>query len=147
MEICYDGALVMPKNYAVVNEEEMTYVEGGISVGPIYANDAADMYKAVRSAANGIYVCAVGVALSGSLLGAVVGAYIGLHGGPLGAAIGGCVGALIGSVTSVIGGCLMYSWASAYDTAADQARQLGHRRCVFEAHTSGLTMIASVRAC
>ncbi|MDO5150534.1 MAG: hypothetical protein Q4D76_14280 [Oscillospiraceae bacterium] len=41
----------------------------------------------------------------------------------------------------------MYSWASAYDTAADQARQLGHRRCVFEAHTSGLTMIASVRAC
>ncbi|MDO5150535.1 MAG: hypothetical protein Q4D76_14285 [Oscillospiraceae bacterium] len=56
MEICYDGALVMPKNYAVVNEEEMTYVEGGISVGPIYANDAADMYKAVRSAANGMYV-------------------------------------------------------------------------------------------
>ncbi len=29
MEMCYDGALVMPKNYAVVNEEEMTYVEGG----------------------------------------------------------------------------------------------------------------------
>ena len=31
MEMCYDGALVMPKNYAVVNEEEMTYVDGGIS--------------------------------------------------------------------------------------------------------------------
>ncbi len=29
MEICYDGALVMPKNYAVVDEEEMTYVDGG----------------------------------------------------------------------------------------------------------------------
>lgn len=29
MEMCYDGALVMPKNYAVVTEEEMTYVEGG----------------------------------------------------------------------------------------------------------------------
>lgn len=29
MEMCYDGALVMPKNYAVVNEEEMTYVDGG----------------------------------------------------------------------------------------------------------------------
>ena len=74
MEMYYDGALVMPKNYAVVDEEEMTYVEGGR-------------------------------------------------------------------------GCLIYSWASAYDTAADQARQLGHRRCVFEAHTSGLTMIASIRAC
>lgn len=27
--MCYDGALVMPNNYAVVNEEEMTYVDGG----------------------------------------------------------------------------------------------------------------------
>ena len=32
MEICYDGALVMPKNYAVVNEEEMTYVNGGWNI-------------------------------------------------------------------------------------------------------------------
>lgn len=29
MELCYDGALVMPSNYAVMSEEEMTYVEGG----------------------------------------------------------------------------------------------------------------------
>ena len=30
MEMCYDGALVMPSSYAVMNEEEMTYVEGGM---------------------------------------------------------------------------------------------------------------------
>lgn len=29
MEMCYDGALVMPSSYAVMNEEEMTYLEGG----------------------------------------------------------------------------------------------------------------------
>lgn len=29
MKLCYDGALVMPNNYAVMNEEEMAYVEGG----------------------------------------------------------------------------------------------------------------------
>lgn len=29
MEMCYDGALVMPSNYAVISEEEMNYVEGG----------------------------------------------------------------------------------------------------------------------
>lgn len=29
MEMCYDGALVMPNSYAVMDEEEMTYVEGG----------------------------------------------------------------------------------------------------------------------
>ena len=27
--MCYDGALVMPSSYAVMNEEEMIYVEGG----------------------------------------------------------------------------------------------------------------------
>ena len=30
MEMCYDGALVMPSNYAVMSEDEMTYVEGGV---------------------------------------------------------------------------------------------------------------------
>ena len=29
MEMCYDGALVMPSNFVVVDEEEMTYVDGG----------------------------------------------------------------------------------------------------------------------
>ncbi|MDD6069930.1 MAG: hypothetical protein PUC12_03845 [Clostridiales bacterium] len=29
MEMCYDGALIMPSSYAVMSEEEMTYVEGG----------------------------------------------------------------------------------------------------------------------
>lgn len=32
MEMCYDGALVMPKNYVVVNEEEMEYIDGGIYI-------------------------------------------------------------------------------------------------------------------
>ena len=30
MEMTYDGSLVMPSSYAVMQEEEMTYVEGGI---------------------------------------------------------------------------------------------------------------------
>ena len=29
MEMCYDGALVMPSSYVAMDEEEMTYVEGG----------------------------------------------------------------------------------------------------------------------
>ena len=32
MEMCYDGALVMPSSYAVMDEEEMTYVEGGFYI-------------------------------------------------------------------------------------------------------------------
>lgn len=30
MEMCYDGALIMPRNYAVMSEDEMIYVDGGI---------------------------------------------------------------------------------------------------------------------
>jgi hypothetical protein len=29
MEMCYDGALVMPSSYAAMDEDEMSYVEGG----------------------------------------------------------------------------------------------------------------------
>ena len=29
MDMCYDGALVMPSSFAMMGEEEMTYVEGG----------------------------------------------------------------------------------------------------------------------
>lgn len=32
MEMCYDGALVMPSSYAMMNEEEMMYLEGGVNV-------------------------------------------------------------------------------------------------------------------
>ena len=28
MEMCYSGALVMPSSYAMMDEEDMTYVEG-----------------------------------------------------------------------------------------------------------------------
>lgn len=35
MDMCYDGTLVMPSSYAMMEEEEMVYVEGGgkISLG------------------------------------------------------------------------------------------------------------------
>ena len=29
MKMCYDGALVMPQNHAVMDEGEMTYIDGG----------------------------------------------------------------------------------------------------------------------
>ncbi|NCC86298.1 MAG: hypothetical protein EOM05_00310 [Clostridia bacterium] len=33
MEMCYEGTLAMPSNYVVMDSEEMSYVEGGISKG------------------------------------------------------------------------------------------------------------------
>jgi hypothetical protein len=30
MDMCYEGTLVMPSNCVVMDEEEMTYVDGGV---------------------------------------------------------------------------------------------------------------------
>lgn len=38
MEMCYDGALVMPSSYAAMSDEEMTYVEGGMGYSWIMRN-------------------------------------------------------------------------------------------------------------
>lgn len=38
MDMCYDGALVMPSSYAMMDEEEMSYVEGGWSMDQMLQN-------------------------------------------------------------------------------------------------------------
>lgn len=56
MEMCYEGALVMPSSYAVMNEDEMMYVEGGKAIRQSYAflnkvytlGYAAGLKKALR---------------------------------------------------------------------------------------------------
>ena len=45
--MCYDGALVMPKNYAVVNEEEMTYVDGGWDISTTVRKNSWGIIKGV----------------------------------------------------------------------------------------------------
>ncbi|MBQ4529799.1 MAG: hypothetical protein IJA36_04180 [Lachnospiraceae bacterium] len=49
MEMSYAGALVMPKSYALMTEEEMQYLEGGknISYNLAYATTAGAMGKAI----------------------------------------------------------------------------------------------------
>ena len=57
MEMCYDGALVMPSNYAVMNEEEMTYVEGGnatLSMKRAYLNKNTCLAEASNLLTRGI---------------------------------------------------------------------------------------------
>lgn len=38
MEMCYDGALVMPSNYVEMHEDEMIYTDGGWS-STVFANN------------------------------------------------------------------------------------------------------------
>jgi len=95
MEMCYDGALVMPNNCVVMNSEEMTYVEAGcvyISYD-ILKNVALAMcinpLPGALLAVGYVKLCAIVSAQAGLLLGK-----LGSLGGPIGAAIGFVAGAL-----------------------------------------------------
>lgn len=50
MEMTYDGVLTMPSSYAVMDEEEMTYVEGGKKYGysVSYLTRTGAMWKAAN---------------------------------------------------------------------------------------------------
>ena len=58
MEMYYDGALVMPKNYAVVDEEEMTYVDGGVSAKVRWYG--VDIHYTSRDLQGFVAACATG---------------------------------------------------------------------------------------
>lgn len=70
MEMCYDGTLVLPSSYSVMDEEEMTYVEGGkvysISISKKLCGDIAAGYAGVAAVAqlcNAIPVYGTGLAM------------------------------------------------------------------------------------
>lgn len=48
MEMCYEGTLVMPSSYAVMDEEEMTYIEGGNA--KTFAKNLIGLWGATRFA-------------------------------------------------------------------------------------------------
>lgn len=100
MEMCYNGALVMPSNYAIVNDNEMEYVDGGFYIS----------YNTIRAVVltaciNPIGATLVGIAcykLAGYITAkaAILGAKIGALGGPLVSAISGAVSAVIGGAAA-----------------------------------------------
>ena len=104
MEMCYDGALVMPCSYAVMSEDEMTYVEGGAS----YVRDASVVAEGYYKASRNAKVLAV----LGFVCATVAGAYI-----------GGFIGGLIGGVAGFIVGSVFWGWSSACSAAAVEASQ------------------------
>lgn len=84
MEMCYDGALVMPKSYALMNEDEMTYVDGGyyldnatcqgilFAIGATAASSPAAVAALMTSVSSGT----LAATLSGiPVIGWIIGAY------------------------------------------------------------------------
>ena len=62
MEMCYDGTLVMPSSYAVMSEDEMTYVEGGGTVTVVMSKEfLRDCITATLSAVVSIVCTYIGL--------------------------------------------------------------------------------------
>ena len=100
MEMCYDGALVMPSSYVVMDEEEMTYTEGGKSE-LAYINKTAikqmvagllfvEIHSLVAIGSAGLTVKLIS---STSALCGKIGSFL----GPVGSAVGFILGAVSAS--------------------------------------------------
>lgn len=79
MEMCYDGALVLPSSYAVMDEEEMTYVEGGTKT---YYNKASVLKNTCDLLKNAWQLHSIAYASAGcgiSMVGGIIAAYISNH--------------------------------------------------------------------
>lgn len=61
MEMCYDGALVMPSSYAVMSEDEMMYLEGGIKTYWKTTASEAEYNLRVNAAFYGLVATGAGI--------------------------------------------------------------------------------------
>ena len=61
MEMCYGGALAMPSNYAVMNEEEMMYTAGGVKTYRYTTASEAEYSLKVNAAFYGAVAIGAGV--------------------------------------------------------------------------------------
>ena len=95
MDMCYDGALVLPSSYAVMNEEEMTYMEGGISVSKYSSGKLFDTYRVHFTAAECSKIALAYGVISG------VASIIGALTGPIGAIAGGVTAGACGIAAAV----------------------------------------------
>lgn len=96
MDMCYDGALVMPSNYAVMSEEEMTYVEGGgIYIKNSQLHSVLAAYLIAYSTAPRIV--AAGTIKVCTAIASVVGKFTKWVGAICGGAVGSFVGWAIGA--------------------------------------------------
>ena len=110
MEMCYNDALVMPKNYAVINEEEMMYLDGGAKkyVCSISAT-ACNRLAAVACIAGGLLTAICGLATVVSAVATVAS----LGSTAAATAILGGITCAVAGVTAAISG---YLWlASTYN--------------------------------
>ena len=99
MEMTYDGALVMPKNFVAVDEEEMTYVDGGLYISnATFWNCCKACFYCVAFNPVGATLVAIGAYKAYTLLAAGIATV---------AAKLGCISRILAVAFAVIGGAAL----------------------------------------
>lgn len=119
MEMTYNGTLTMPVNFAALDEEEMTYVDGGL-LSHDFGYEGVRNKWAASDKCNNWAQDILGFQVYTVALGAVIGALAGSKWGWKGAAALGFLGALVGCAADLV----LDQWRQAYAQAAYDARYL-----------------------
>lgn len=126
MEMAYDGALVMPGGCAFMDEEEMTYVEGGLGVfyEKSFSQTGKVAYKELTESGDAAWLL-VGGATAGSAIAGIVTAVIGF------------------ALSSAVFG----QWADTYYAAADSIYDLrkSSKKVKYTEKLSGLKAFLTVK--
>lgn len=109
MEMCYDGTLIMPSNYVVMDAEEMTYVDGGTAttfkdnmVG--LWNNSADIRYALKASGLTYAMITAAASYSYTMAVATFGTPIIAAASVLSSPVGGAIAALS------VGAAVAYLW-------------------------------------
>lgn len=143
MEMTYNGTLTMPANFAALDAEEMTYVEGGMHIVKPFNSgyEARAWCNGYATDLWGIYFSGVAV---GGILGAnVVGTFASIIPGAgtiVGSIIGGVLGAWGASVLSDV----ISDWAKEWGNGANNAERRGWKRTTVDFAWNSLTMSVNV---
>lgn len=135
MEMCYDGALVMPSSYAVMDEEEMTYVEGGKTYTAHFGSIGAAR-KYYRNVGGRLQIFGMATGFTSTVLSGMLGV--------VGGWAGGIIGAIAGSVGNV-SGSIIYGWGSKYiDCANSLSKYKASKRCSVKWKNSRINLSYSI---
>lgn len=139
MEMTYNGTLTMPANFAALDEEEMTYVDGGLNIVKNFNSgyEARDWCRGYSTDLWGIY-------FSGIAAGALIGAKIGIAMGSVAPGAGNIVGAIVGAILGGWGASVLSDlvcvWAQEWGNGANNAERRRWQRTTVDFAWNSLTM-------
>ena len=146
MEMTYNRTLTMPANFAALDAEEMTYVEGGW-IGSCMYSSGYSAKNACNACAEDLWVifgCGLLAAGYASIISGAVGGAIGSVIPGAGTAVGAIALSILGTVALAAWEYCIANWALEWGRAANACERRGWQITTVEGTFNSLVMEVSV---